>query len=117
MQKQQLPEQLSQQRLEAAQATFAKHDEQLKKLQAQIAKVEKARTEAEAELAAATAAHEAALIAADDRKRREKRWQCSGLLTRSAGAMRERKASEPACDQIHRLTAGPTRVGRPCRPA
>ena len=69
-----LPEVLSAQRLEAAQAAFTKVDERLTKLKAELAKVEAARTAAETEVSAATEAHTAALAAADDRERRAKRW-------------------------------------------
>ena len=67
-------EEKSLKRMEAAQAEFDKIDGRLQRLKAELIKVEAAREAAEAELSAASAAHEGALVAADERKRREKRW-------------------------------------------
>ena len=69
-----LPEEESLKRVEAAQAEFDKVEARLKRLQAELVKVEAAHAAAEAELSAATEAHGEALEAAEDRKRREKRW-------------------------------------------
>ena len=62
-------------RMEAAQAEFDKIDGRLQRLKAELIKVEAAREAAEAEAECSfSAAHEGALVAADERKRREKRW-------------------------------------------